>query len=160
MTGIYSQKGPRAHHFVAMVSIAVGLSIFFEYYATNVIFSSLDGFTPLSGQHLWGTMFFVLGVLLLQRWSIIVRACLATILCFLWTIIGLYSMYVSLFGAQAKDVGSVFGILSLAMAGVCILATSNLRRDFYVTRKQWFKQNPLAELLDPHRPKGGDSNRE
>jgi hypothetical protein len=142
MPGIYPQKGPRAHHFAGFVSFFIGVSVFFEYYATNIVFESLTN-RFVDGKHMWGFIFMFLGLSMFQRVSIIWRGLTEILLCFVWTTFGLYSLYLSLLSPQwSHQAGSVFGILSIAMAILCILASSNLRRDFYYTDKAWIKNHP------------------
>lgn len=127
----YVQKGPRSHHFAASISVVVGFSLLLEHYTLNVVFSVLDGITPLTGQQLWGVILIVLGTLVLPRISIVMRGLVLSLLSLVWICFGLFVLWASLIGPQAGTIGSYTGILSIAMAVVCILAETNLKRDYF-----------------------------
>jgi hypothetical protein len=130
-----SQVGPRAHHFVALISIIVGMSFLLENYsgnqATVVPFRVTNNLFDIEfGQEVWGFSLVVCGVLLLIPYSMWFRVfvlCLSTLL---WVVYALFTLWSTMFSPFSSQAGSFVGILSSGMVACCLLAATNLRRDF------------------------------
>lgn len=125
------QKGPRAHHFAAGVSVAVGLSFVVE----NASPSLTDAFQILGvEQMVWGWSFLLLGLLTFGSLTMVMRAVVLSLLTAVWGFFFGITAWGTWFGPRAASSTSFVAILSFAMTGVCVLACSNLKRDFVPLR--------------------------
>lgn len=141
MSNQYPGSRVKSHHFAGFISIVTGLSFAFEGYSFDTPFLVLDQYTlPLvTGQDVVGYGLILLGVLCLwpNMW---VRALGLIGSASVWTLFGCLVLWSTLLGPEAGTIGSYTGIVSVGMAGTCLLGATNLRRDFYRPKRFWRSQ--------------------
>lgn len=121
------QKGPRAHHFVVIISVLVGLSFVVE--SRSVMLTEAFRIL-LIGQKTWGWLFLTSGLLVSFSPSPLFRAFSLSLSTTLWALFAGITAWGTWFGPQASLTTSFVAILSFALVLVCVLACSNLRRDY------------------------------